>query len=48
MIIVARYFNWNEDRMNDWFSNIPKYEYELGLKPRPESYTDPKQKASLI
>jgi len=48
MLIVARYFSWNEDRMNDWFTNISKYEYELGLKSRPESYTDPKQKASLL
>lgn len=36
MIIIARHYRWNSDKINDaWFSESEKLEYTLGLKPNP-------------
>lgn len=48
MLIVAKYFRWKEDRMNEWFDRKEKLEFELGIKPLPSTQNDPKMSQSLL
>jgi len=48
MIIVARHFRWNDERMKAWFDNSDELEFELGLKPLAITQTDPEMSSSLM
>ena len=32
LIIIARHYAWNPDRMQDWFSDQERLQYDLGLE----------------
>jgi len=49
MVIIARHFRWNADRINDaWFANSHKLQYTLGLKPAPEMKKNVAISSSLL
>ena len=49
MVIIARHFRWNGDRINDaWFANSHKLQYTLGLKPAPEMKKNAAISSSLL
>ena len=49
MIIIARHYRWNSDRINDaWFSEADKLQYTLGLAPNPAMAKDKSISSSLL
>lgn len=48
MVIVARYFNWRDDKMNQWFEKMDMLQTEIGLQPLAKCLTDPAISSSLL
>ena len=49
MIIIARHYRWNSDKINDvWFAEQDKLQYSLGLTPNPAMSKDKLISSSLL
>jgi hypothetical protein len=42
MILIGRYYKWQDHRLNEWFDDQEHLQYTLGLVPNAGMADDPK------